>query len=230
MRVIIAAAGAQAKWDNYLNVPSHLAPLTAHGGEPLLQRTIRQALAHTSDVHLTCPDDDRYAVWSMLPPDGNGVEQFAKLHIRTPDEPSEYASTRGLWAEDARTVLLLGDVYFTDAALRRIMADPHRRFRAYGRASRSRTTGCQWGELFASSWWPEQHSTMDRHLSTVHAARAAGTVTRPPGWMLLRAWQGSPLHLHRVARPWFVEIDDDTDDLDYPADYDRHPATRRRAA
>lgn len=230
MRVIIAAAGGQAKWDNYLGVPSHLAPLTAHGGEPLLQRTIRQALDHTDDVHLTAPDDDRYAVWSMLPADADGLERRARLHHRSPDEPSEYASTRDLWAEDVRTVLLLGDVYFTDTAMRRIMRDPHRRFRAYGRAARSRTTGCTWGELFASSWWPEQHATMDRHLATVHAARAAGTVLRPPGWMLLRAWQGTPLHMHRVRRPWFAEIDDDTDDLDYPADYDRHPATRRRAA
>ena len=50
-------------------------------------------------------------------------------------------------------------------------------------------------------------------------------MTRPPGWMLLRAWQGTPLGRHIVKRGrYFVTIDDLTDDIDKAEDYARHPA------
>lgn len=209
MRVIIAAAGGDKAWNGHLDVPRHLVPV---GGEPLLQRTIRQAVTFTEDVHVTTPDDDRYRVVG------------AYRHVREPGA-SEYASTRDLWSEDGRTVLLLGDVYFTDRAISTICGDRRRGFRAYGRRGASRVTGTPYGELFAASWWPEHHEQMDRHLATVHAARSAGTVTRPPGWLLLRAWQGTPLGTHIVKRGrYFVTIDDLTDDIDTAADYARHPA------
>jgi hypothetical protein len=197
-------------------MPSHLVPLAAHGGQPLLHRTVQQALTVTSDVHLTSPDDDRYSLPEVT------------RHIRDADAPSEYAATRDLWSHDGRTILLLGDVYFTDGAVRRIADFTDRRFRVFGRYGPSGATGTPYGEIFAASWWPEQHQQMDAHLGLVHRIRAAGTVTRPPGWMLLYAWQGTPLAEHRVDPAWFEEIDDWTDDFDTKEDYDRHPATRRR--
>lgn len=215
MRVIIAAAGGDKTWGGHLGVPRHMVPVQ---GEPLLQRTIRQAVAFTEDVHVTTPDDDRYRVVG------------AYRHVREPGE-SEYASTRDLWSEDGRTVLLLGDVYFTDRAISTICGDRRRCYRVFGRAGASNMTGTPWGEIFAASWWPEHHEQMDRHLVTVHAARAAGTVTRPPGWMLLRAWQGTPLDRHIVKRGrHFTRIDDLTDDVDQVGDYARHPAMGGKTA
>ncbi|MFJ4009459.1 hypothetical protein [Streptomyces sp. NPDC090026] len=216
MRLIIACAGSQTKWAGHLGVPSHLAPLTAHGGVPLLYRTIGQARELTADVHVTAPAGDRrYRVPGTT------------LHEQDGSAPSEYAATRALWATDVRTVLLLGDVYFSDAAMARIATSPGRRYRVFGRFGPSHQTGTPYGEIFAASWWPEQHAQMDAHLDLVHRTRAAGTITRPPGWMLLRAWQGTPLAKHRVDSRYFEEIDDLTDDIDFPADYERHPATRR---
>jgi hypothetical protein len=212
VRVIIAAAGGDAKWNGHLGVPRHMAPIE---GEPLLQRTVRQAVAYTGDVHVTTPNDDRYRVIG------------AYRHVRAADYASEYDSTRDLWDEDGRTVLLYGDVFFTDQAMSTICGDARRAFRAYGRRGASQVTGTPYGELFAVSWWPEHHEQMDTHLDLVHSTRAAGTITRPPGWMLLRAWQGTPLNRHTVRRNrYFVRIDDATDDFDRPDDYARHPATR----
>jgi hypothetical protein len=216
LRVIIACSGDQSKWGGHLGVPSHLAPLTAHGGQPLLHRTVRQARAVTSDVHVTAPSgDDRY------------ITDGVTVHHREPGAPSEYAVTRDLWHDHGRTILLLGDVYFTDAAIARIVGHTPRSYQVFGRYGPSQVTGTPWGEIFAASWWPEQHTQMDAHLDLVHRTRAAGTVTRPSGWMLLRAWQSTPLGEHRVGPKWFVEIDDATDDLDLPEDYARHPATRK---
>lgn len=215
MRVIIACAGSQAKWGNHLGVPSHLVPLTAHFGVPLLYRTLGQAREISDDVHLTAPAGDaRY----RLP----GVT----VHEQDGSAPSEYAATRALWSETGRTVLLLGDVYWTDAALETVASFGPQTYRVFGRHGPSRVTGTPYGEIFAASWWPGQHPRMSKLLAHVHAVRATGAVTRPPGWMLLRAWQGTPLGKHRVDPAWFTQIDDLTDDFDTVADYVRHPATR----
>lgn len=183
-------------------------------GRTLLARTVAQAREWTDDVHVTAPPGDaRYRVAG------------ASVHARTAAEPSEYASTRGLWSQSARTVLLLGDTYFTAAAVGDIMACPDRDYRVFGRYGRNPVLGTPAGEIYAVSWWPEHHALLDRHLEVVHRTRAAGTVTRPPGWMLLRSWCGLPLNRHRVRTPPFVELPpDETDDLDRPADWDRHPA------
>ncbi len=179
-------------------------------------RTVDQARrlsGHTADVHITSPDDWRYKVAGTT------------NHVRSPDEPSEYASTRALWSPTGRTVLLLGDTYWTDAALSVVLGCDDRDYRVFGRFGRSKTLGTPAGEIFAASWWPHNVPDLDRHLDVVHRTRAAGTVTRPPGWMLLRSWMGIPLGRHRVSAPWWVEVPDDwTDDLDRPADWDRHPA------
>lgn len=219
MRVIIACAGSQEKWGNHLGVPSHLVPLAAHHDVPLLYRTVGQAREISDDVHLTCPvGDARY----RLP----GVT----VHEQEGSAPSEYAATRDLWNERGRTLLLLGDVYFTDPAMARIVSFDTCDYRVFGRAGASRHTGCPYGEIFAVSWWPQHHQRLDRLLTGVHAMRAEGTVTRPPGWMLLRAWQGTRPDQHQVDLRWFVQINDLTDDIDTPADFARHPATRDGAA
>lgn len=215
MRVIIACAGASEKWGDHLGVPKHLAPLTAHHGVPLLYRTVGQVREFTDEVHVTAPAGDaRYRVPGVT------------VHERDGSGLCEYTSTRHLWNERGRTVLLLGDVYWTDAALATVAGFRPQTYRVFGRYGPSTVTGTPYGEIFAASWWPGQHTRMDKRLDHVHAVRATGVVTRPPGWMLLRAWQGTPLGKHRVLPGWFTEIDDHTDDFDSVADYLRHPATR----
>lgn len=218
MRVIITAAGGQSKWNNHLGVPSHFAPLRAHKNEPLIHRTVRQALALSGDVHMTAPPgDDRY----RLP----GVVTHERAAA---DFENEYLACRDLWSESGRTVMLLGDVYFTDRALRIISRTPAspRSYRVYGRFRRSTITGTPYGEIFAASWWPNCHRMLDRHLERIVRTFHSGESNRRDGWTLLRSIQGTPLNKHQVMQPWFVEINDWTDDIDFPADYERHPATR----
>lgn len=222
MRIVIAAAGPQHKWGNYLGVPSHLVPI---GGVPLLHRTVVQALGVTDDVHVTYPPGDTRYVMAADTPAG-----VVRLHPRVTSLPSEYRATRSLWSENDRTVLLLGDVYYTNHAIDTIAAYTERRYRGFGRRNRSRITGCRYGELFAASWWPEHHTTMDTHLKTIEAHHADGTITRPTGWMLLRAWQGTHLARHMVLPAWMTRIDDETEDWDFPHDYDTHPAVKRMRA
>lgn len=185
----------------------------------MLARTVGQVREWSDDVHITGPDgDQRYKVPGTT------------HHVRSPDEPSEYASTRALWSTAGRSVLLLGDVFFTPEAVGEILGCPDREFRVFGRFGASRVLGTPAGEIFGCSFFPEHHERLDLHLDIVHRTRAAGTVTRPPGWMLLRSWCGIPLGRHRVMAPTWVEIDDLTDDVDRGRDFERHPAFGGRRA
>lgn len=216
MRVIIACAGPQVKWNGHLGVSSHFAPVRVRDGsddrEPLLMRTLGQVAKYTRDVVITCPEgDSRYCIGGVTTYVGNGS--------------SEFDSTRGLWSETDRTVLLLGDVYFSDLGIRRIMAYAERRYRVFGRHAGSKITHTPYGEIFAHSWWPEHHGEIDGQLVSVEQGRRQG-ILRPHGWMLLRSFQGGPLNRHIVMPSYFTEINDWTDDIDFPEDFERHPATK----
>lgn len=210
MRVIIACGGRgdDPKWGNHCGVPKHLAPV---GGRPLLQRTVEQVAAHTGDVIVTAPPDPRYEL--------DGAELVHPEMLAS----NEYTGTRPWWSTTGRTVLLLGDVYWTRYGLATVLGYGERGMRWFGRRGASRHTASRWGEIFAVSWWPEHHDLLDEHLEAVDAS----PVTRPPGWKLYRSLHGLPLDRHRLSGDW-TQIDDATDDFDTPATYAAHPAIRQR--
>src|SRR4051812_44355501 len=143
MRVIVACAGPQAKWGNYLGVRSHFAPVAAprHEGywyEPLIERTLRQIRKYEkNDVHVTAPvgEGEHY--------------QFETATTHEVAGENEFTSTRELWNPTGRTVLLLGDVYFSDLAMKKIFGYKLRKYRCFGRSNRSSITGTPYGEIFA---------------------------------------------------------------------------------
>lgn len=213
MRVIIACAGREddPKWGGYLGVPKHLAPVE---GRPLLARTVDQVSAYATDAVITAPRGDaRYC-----------LPGAATVH---PDRQAanEYAGSRPWWNPAGRTVLLLGDVFFTVPAMHAILGYDGAAPCWFGRFGPSRVTASSAGELFAVSWLPDHHDDLDRHLARV-ATRP--DITRPAGWKLYRSYHRLPMHRHRRGRHW-REINDLTDDFDTPARYDAHPCTPDRA-
>lgn len=209
MRVLIACAGPDTKWGNHLGVPRHLVPMD---GEPLLHRTVRQALKVSTDVHvISGTADERY----NLP--------GTSWHVSDHPTPNEFLSSRTWWSHETRTLLLLGDTYYTDAAMETIAGFAPERWQLFGRKEASALTGKPWGEYFACSWWPKHTRMMLENLEQVLMARRVGIAQRCGGWELLRSIQRTPLNDHIVQPHWFSEIDDLTDDLDFPVDV-RHPA------
>jgi hypothetical protein len=224
--VIVAAAGSQAKWGGYLGVRSHFAPVRSRLGveerEPLLGRTLRLlAERGVADVWVTAPEEEPGPYVRLAT--AWGARCVAKGVAR-----DEYVSTRSLWAPEGRTIILYGDVWFTEPALDTVLV--HRGEPCFfGRERESALTGSPWGEAFACSWEAEDARRLDSLLADVRAAQERGQGDASAGWSLLRALQGTPLQTHVVFAPWWVEIDDATDDIDFPADYGRHPATREEA-
>lgn len=226
MRVIIAAAGSNAKWNNHLGVRSHFVPvrtdLRRREREPLLERTLRQVKGYGfSDI------------WIVASPEGVepyravAEEHGARLFVADADTRNEFESTRPVWGPEGINYLLLGDVYFSDAAMAKIFQQEDDRFLFYGRYRASQITGTRYGEIFANSWGAHRNVRMNRLTDAVRTRQDAGDANpNKHGWTMLRMLQGTPLKSHQVKKPWWVEINDETDDIDFPDDYGRHPATR----
>lgn len=204
-----------------MGVPSHL--VKDKTGEPILHRIVRQVreLDNSSEVMIVGPK--------------KGHEKYhvpGSLFVSVDQEyPNEYFSTYPYWSTEGRTVLLLGDTYFTDEDISRIVLGDDPGFKVFGRQESSEKTGTSWGEIFASSWWEENNPMVYDHMIKVSEAFKAKRIHRQCGWEVLYSIQGLDLtkpqengHCPHVCDPeYFINIDSLTDDIDYPIDYARHP-------
>lgn len=224
MRVLIICAGNATRWGDYQGVPKHLVKLM---GEPILHRSVRliNELTPDTDVRIIAKDhrDPLYRVpgartyKARLTPENRGADKFL--------------SSRHLWADDDRTVILYGDLFVTRDAMRRMLStDAYEGgWRIYARFDGSQITGCRGGENFAHVIDPEAHTAYEAALHRIVALQQAGVIQRAGGWEQYRAMHDLPdgqiLELFDDGSPknprlnHYVEIDDATEDMDHPDDW-----------
>lgn len=215
MRVIIIAAGAGTRWQDHLGLPKHLAPVA---GEAIIHRTQRQlAERGVTDVKLVAHDARFATTAELVPP-------------RTwPDAPlgtNKILDNTHLWHPTGRTVLLLGDVCFTDAAIDTILDHAGRDWVLFCRFRQSQYRPERWGEAFGQSFYPEDHRRSLDALERVRRMCIVGRLRRGGLWEHYRAMcEASNRELRKLhpARDFgrSVVIDDATDDADTPEDYQR---------
>jgi hypothetical protein len=216
MRAIIIAAGEATRWDNYLGIPKHFAKLN---GEPLLERTIRLLKNEglTKDEIIVVSHDYKLDTALNYRPD-------PQLHIEYSDA-SKFLDSTDLWDKAGRTLIIYGDVYFTEKAMHTIVSYPLKDWRLFCRPGRSKHTGTRWGECFAISFYTKDHEKALRELHRIARLKNIGHIDRCGGWEWVRAMHGLPDERirkpHLVTCPLYFTIDDMTDDIDYPEDYDR---------
>ena len=201
--IILMCAGKDQRWNMHLGVHKHLVPVE---GENLLDRTLRLIRAHTEASITIVSFDPDYA--------RPHCRRFEPLH--GPDnfcDTDKFLGSHELWSDKGQTVILYGDVFFTPAAMATIMGHRGAHW-FFGRREGSHYTGCRWGELFALSVPPSERQAIGHALEIVRSALLSGRLPRGGGWELYH-------HLHGNGWDNFTEIDDFTDDFDFPGDYDR---------
>jgi len=208
-KAIILAAGSGTRWGNYLGVPKQMIVIE---GEPLLVRTIRQ-------IKERGIKDEEIAV--SVPQKG----YFGEIGVDEIVGKSEMEIYKFLNVEDHfsdGTLLFWGDNYFTDEAMDIIFADKNP-FRFFGRAGGSQLTGKPYGEIFAVK---ANKMIFDkaRELEAM-----SGELQRCATWELYRLICRFPLTQHIVG-DYYTDINDWTDDFDYPADYDKWIEARTQAS
>jgi hypothetical protein len=206
-KVLVLAAGNGDRWENYRGTAKHFLNVE---GEVLIERTVRQLKRYTNDI-VVVGSSDAYAI------------KGTSLYITKPTDEDvnfgdllKFYSSMTLWS-DTRTVLVFGDVYFTDEAMDQIMTTDDS-FTFLLRDSFEAAGGSR-REVFAISFEGSANSLIKQHMLALIRDQSA---PRAGGWTLYRS----------LTRPsWDVtqhciKIDDWTTDFDYPKDLDEWESKR----
>ncbi len=223
MKTIIIAAGSGTRWKEFRGVPKHLVEVE---GERLLDRTVRQFLQHGEVI--VAGNDERYKV--------EGADLFIPQRKNEWQEASKFLDTQEMWATDDRTVVAYGDVWFSDDCIQTIVQYDVPDWVLFGRFGLSEITGGG-GECFAQSFWPEQIEEHREALLEIAKLRERKLIGRCGGWEHYRQMNGIPLKEYALGvcvnhpdgqKPHklscfkeirrFVNVNDWTDDFDYPED------------
>jgi len=206
MRVLILCAGEGSRWNNYTGVPKHKVLIE---GEILIERTVRQFLKYTDDIVVVSNGD------LEIPGTSSYTAKIEKNH----KDMSKFLSSHEQWS-DTKTIIVYGDVYFTDEAVKTI-ATNDRPICFYLRESASKITGKPWGEIFGLSFNASLNKFMLETLNNILFKRIVKDIPPPAGWTLLRYIINvkttkeifTPKHSYI-----YINIDDWTEDFDFPED------------
>ena len=205
-RVILLCAGRQRRFEGW-DMPKQL--LQVHG-EPVLDRTIRQLRENGLNDIIVAAHDPRLK--------RSETAFFSPPRHRWLAET--LLSTRELW--HGRTILLLGDVLFSDSAIASIIKDEGSP-RFIGRPGPNRYTMCPWSELFGVTFSESAHN----HMVSIAKQGIAHGLDGGPGKLscVYSAHLDLPpqamQHGDRPADPvHFLVVDDWTDDMDFALEYE----------
>lgn len=201
-RLVILAAGRDEPFGD-LGVPKHLAPIN---GVPILHRQVLQWRARgIADVSIAGP----YKV--------DGCTTFDP---GTKPEDCDIASSIPAWNLNGRTIVTYGDCVYTEQACDDIVDIDWQRYTHFCRPRDGRRPA----EGFAVSFWPEQHDLLRYSIERLPHLVAAGVTWRSDGWAISRLMDRIPLDdlgRHHTNLDCYVPIDDATDDIDTPEEYER---------
>jgi len=205
VKVIIIAGGEGSRWKNHTGVPKHLLKID---DETLLDRMVRQCVERgVKDIVIVGPSNDpryikrdcRTKEIDLLPLSAPKGERKAALCFSSMDE----------WSRDFKTCCLLGDVWYENDIMDRILNDEYHTFVMYGRNGPSRLTGKIWAEDFAITFYPADHALYRESMKTFDVK-----VTEP--WRhVTKCFQDGDDKKHMVYAGGMTE------DFDFPEDLDR---------
>lgn len=207
---LVIAAGEAKRWNNYLGVQKHFAPID---GVPIIHRTASQI--------------DKYGDVGAVIIVKEGMPHVPKAWFYEADlnednvDADKFLSSKELWNKNGRTIIFYGDVYFTDEAMKTIFEFEGKDWTLFARPKGSKITGCHWGECFAISFYPDQHIEMEQALFNIRDLFKDGTLIRCGGWELYKMMTDQDMkESHREHKKRIEVIDDWTEDFDFPEDYD----------
>ncbi len=201
-RVLIIAAGEGVRWNNYLGTTKHKVVVD---GESLIERTTR--LFKGCDIKILGRDES-YEV--------EGAELCIPDEIGMHDINRQCYNSQHLWNTEGRTIIVLGDVFFTDEAVDTIRKE-YDDITIFGRKEKGKVNGCLWGELFAHTFMPQHHEEYaEAYLKASKIIKDDGRLN--DWWEHYRFLDGIDPMVHDTGKR-FVEINDFTDDFDRPQNF-----------
>ena len=205
-RVFILADGKGTRWNNHLGIPKHLVEVA---GEPLLARTVRLLKERGEHDIIISSHNEEYTAFAPTTGYRNNHFEIDKIFCTQPD-----------WEVTRTNIFLLGDVFYTEEAIDKIFSEQTETITFFGREKGSELTGGRYGELFAVKVLPGGTSILEYACKLVKWQFVNGIISRCKLWELYRLTRATDLTAH-VIKGGFVSIDDWTEDIDSPSDYER---------
>lgn len=209
-RIIIIAAGDATRWGGYMGVTKHYAEIA---GEPVIERTVRLLKERKlKDIWVVSKG---YQI--------EGVKNYRPTLNPRNHDADKFLSSSELWHEKKRTIVIYGDVYFTEEAIDTILSFGMDLFRMFCRPTQNRKFKYPYGECFAISFAPVEHEYLLYNLKRLVHLYRADVIDRIGGWELTRLMAGVPIermNKHQYNLPNYVVINDKTNDIDYPSDFE----------
>ncbi|MCJ8168959.1 hypothetical protein [Atopomonas sediminilitoris] len=206
LTVFILAAESGAKherWANYMETPKQFINVR---GEALIGRTVRLCQEHGEHATYILTLG---ALFDALP-----VNKLVPTCFAT--KAHSVLSVLNAW-QGGDLVVLYSDVYYSDAVFGRVMNTAGTHF--FGRSGRSAFTFKNYGELFAVRIaWHDKARFSDVLNQCVADYECTG---QQSFWALYRRMAGLPNDGHYVESTLFIEVHDETDDIDFPHDVQR---------
>lgn len=210
-RAIIMAGGADEKWTSLGGEGRRHFQMV--GSERVIDRIVRQLRERAvTDIWIICPPDD----------DDYRIEGTHRIEPTYHEWGHEALNGIAFWSDSDRTLMVYGDTIFSERAMDIIVGYTPRQFRMFGRFGNGVIKGGG-GELFAFSFWPEQHGTWVEAVRESFRLRDAGVIKRAGSWegyRIMGGATGADVGRHRLYRSVFTHIGDRiTDDFDTPAQF-----------
>lgn len=232
MKIIFTCAGNQTRWKNYMNCPKHLAPIN---DIPLLKKNIElfDKFFKHDNYYVSIKNKDLQTIYNV---DGR-ILFYIPEHI-TDTEPAYKTVIPFIQTYNDDILLLLGDVVFSEDCVKKIYDNIlQKSFKVFGRKSGSIITGARWGELFAfyipQTFIPNWIDAVNKTDDLFNKKK----IKRFSGWEVityifaLNKYGKKNKNIHkdleyilqeRLFPDSFIEINDETEDFDFPQDYDNY--------
>ena len=190
--VFILAAGSGTRWKDYRGTPKHK---TMVEGEVLIERTYKQFSQYTDKIIIVANEEQGLGQ-TYIPPNDKNWKDIAK-----------FWSSKDIWSDD-QNVMVFADVYFTDEAVKSIMEDTHT-LSFYLRSKASTITKKPWGEIWGIGF---DGLSMEVLKSTMLNIIESKVEYKTGGWRLFDQLNKDNQKIN------IIEIDDWTEDFDWPSD------------
>jgi len=217
-KIIVLCGGISSRWNNYLGVEKHFAQFNNCS---IIENTLNILSTYNVSISILVREDNLH-LYTFLNQDlftisrENAILEFYKIK-----------ATYNLWSNSGKTIILMGDVWFTANALKRIINSRSTKLLFWGRQKKNYHTNCKHGELFALSFYPSSHNLLKSATSTLENLILNEGVEIAGGWGIYNIISGLS-HLmskERIVKGKalfsnFNNILDITDDIDTPKDYE----------
>ena len=206
IKTLLLCGGEGSRWGNYMGIPKQLVPID---GKPLLEDTIHKLNEKGLSEILIVGCNKEHIIPGVSYVDLNSEEPNFRQH--------KFLSSRKFWSTDGITLMLFGDVFFSEHAIDVSLSFTENSINFIGRLTGSRVTGCEYQEIFGISF----NSIHNNEIESL-MLEAENKSNRPAGWQLYEAAANKSAigALKSFSGIVFNHIDDFTEDFDFPDDYE----------